>query len=147
MTIMNQKTGSCLCGAVSFEGSFAPELQACHCVQCQRWTGGGPLIVARSDDLRITGADQIAHYRASSWGERGFCKACGSPLYWRMQDGPVTQIAAGLLDDQSDLHMSEEIFVDHRPAWLPPWPEAGQSTEAQEFEKLRAFQDQEGKST
>ena len=39
---MERKTGQCLCGAVTFSADVAAEIQACHCTQCQRWTGGGP---------------------------------------------------------------------------------------------------------
>ena len=39
----------------------------------------------------------------------------------------------------TDLPMAEEIFVDRRIAWLPKWPNAGQSTEAQEFAKLQDY--------
>jgi len=53
-----------------------------------------------------------------------------------MQGGAITNVAVGLLDDQSGLHMASEIFVDYRPAWLPAWPNASQSTEAEEMAKL-----------
>ena len=53
-----------------------------------------------------------------------------------MQGKPATYVAVGLLDDQSDLTVTEEIFVDYRPAWLPPFDGATQSTEAQEIAKL-----------
>lgn len=133
-------TGGCLCGAVRFTATL-PEgkVQACHCTQCQRWTGGGPLFSVRVADLQIAGEDSIATYHASDWGERAFCRTCGATLYWRMQGRPVAYVAAGLLDDQSGLTVAEEIFVDHRPGWMRPWPEAAQSTEAEEQAKLDAF--------
>ena len=134
------RTGGCLCGAVRFTATLPKTgVQACHCGQCQRWTGGGPLLSVRVADLEITGEDAIATYAASDWGERAFCQTCGSTLYWRMQGRPVAYMAVGLLDDQSDLSVTEEIFIDHRPGWLPPWPGATQSTEAEEMAKLTDF--------
>ena len=56
-----------------------------------------------------------------------------------MQGKPSRSVAVGLLDDQTELAMSEEIFVDRRPDWLPVWPAAGQSTEAQEIVKLQDY--------
>ncbi len=139
MKAMATRTGQCLCGAVTFRGDVAPGIQACHCVQCQRWTGGGPLMSVRVRDLEITGEDAIHAYRASDWGERAFCGTCGSTLYWRMQGRPIAYVAVGLLDDQSGLAVTEEIFVDHRPGWLKPWDGANQSTEAEEMAKLEEF--------
>ena len=138
-------TGGCLCGAVTVRATLSdPSVQLCHCVQCQRWTGGGPLASVRVSDLDVTGLEGVARYRASAWGERVFCPTCGSTLWWQMQGRPVAFIAVGLLDDQSGLEVRQEIFVDHRPGWLPAWPGAEQSTEAQELEALHAFLADEG---
>jgi hypothetical protein len=122
---------------VTFRADVDPGIGACHCAQCQRWTGGGPLISARAHNLEIVGEERIKVYHASNWGERAFCRKCGSTLYWRMQGKPIAFIAVGLLDDQSDLTVTEEIYVDYRPSWLPAWPGAKQSTEAEEKNKLQ----------
>ena len=106
---------------------------------------GRSLIVAYVSDLEIEGEDAIGTYCASDWGERGYCKHCGSVLFWRMQGKTAQSVSVGLLNDQSGLRLSEEIFVDYRPDWMPPFPGASQSTEAQEMAKLKAYQD--GQST
>lgn len=133
------RSGGCLCGAVRFTARVEPGVQACHCTQCQRWTGGGPLLSVRVHDLELTGTEAIQAFRASEWGERAFCGTCGATLYWRMQGRRIAYLAVGLLDDQSGLAVTEEIFTDHRPGWLPHWPDATQSTEAQEQAKLATF--------
>ncbi len=136
----DRRTGRCLCGAVTLSARLPKsDIHVCHCTQCQRWTGGGPLFVVEVEDLEVSGADQISTYRASDHGERASCATCGSPLWWKMQGRPVRSVALGLLDDQAGLKVGEEIFVDHRPCWLDRFDGASQSTEAQEFEKLRAF--------
>ena len=135
-----QRTGGCLCGAVRFTCVLTSTgLQACHCIQCQQWTGGGPLINVHVDTLDIEDDSTVGRYHASDWGERCFCKNCGSTLFWKMQDKPTRSLAVGLLDDQTGLDMAEEIFADRRPSWLPKWAGAAQSTEAQEFAKLEDY--------
>ena len=136
---MERKTGQCLCGAVTFSADVAAEIQACHCTQCQRWTGGGPLWAVRVKELELSGKDQIRAYHASDHGERAFCDTCGSTLYWRLQGRSIAFMPVGLLDDQSGLSVREEIFVDHRPGWLPPWPDAKQHGEAEMVDQLHAF--------
>lgn len=140
MAIGDIREGHCLCGAVSLTARITSDgLMSCHCQQCQRWTGGGPLINVRVADVEISGKDAIKHLRISDYGERGFCGTCGSTLYWRMQGGEITTLAVGLFDDQSGWTMKEEIFTDRRPDWLPHFDGASQSTEAEEFAKLNDY--------
>lgn len=134
------RTGRCNCGAITFTAKLATTgIHVCHCGQCQRWTGGGPYFVISVDEIDVKGEDQIHAYHASKWGERGVCGTCGSTLYWKMQGKPISSIAVGLLDDQTGLEVTGEIFVDRRPPWMSPFPGATQSTEAQEFAKLDAY--------
>ena len=79
---MQEKTGRCLCGAVTItvRGKLGP-VSYCHCSQCRRQTG---LYYATTDaviiDVEITGRDSIGTFRASADAERAFCGVCGSAL-------------------------------------------------------------------
>ncbi|PRY92995.1 hypothetical protein BCF33_1859 [Hasllibacter halocynthiae] len=130
------REGGCLCGAVRVRAEVGSGIQACHCSQCQRWTGGGPLWSVRVADLVVAGEDAVRTFRMSEWGERAFCGTCGSTLWWRMRGKSIAYVTTGLLDDQSGLTVDQEIFVDHRPGWLPPFAGASQSTEAEEMVAL-----------
>lgn len=133
-----KRDGHCLCGAIKVRARItAPDIGACHCGQCRRWCGGSPYFSVRVSEVEIDGP--FASFRASDWGERLHCATCGTPISWRMQGKRITNLAVGLFDDQSDLQVTEEIFVDRRAHWLPAWEGASQSTEADEFAKLDAF--------
>lgn len=121
MTGASIRSGRCLCGAVTFRAGFEVtadglHVDVCHCGMCRRQIGG-PLmsVVCKSLDI-VTGA-QLGIYRSSEWGERGFCKACGSNLYFRMQDGSFHGVNAGALDDLSDAILTAEIFIDDKPGF------------------------------
>lgn len=134
------RTGHCLCGAVTVTARLhGTGFEACHCNMCQRWTGGGPYHAIRAADLEIRGEENIRTFRASDHGERANCTACGSPLYWRLQGRPIRMIAVGLLDDQTGLHIANEIFVDHRPEWMPVHEGATQETEAENLAQLKTY--------
>lgn len=137
---MKKRTGSCLCGAVKVEAAISePKIGACHCEQCRRWTGGSPLLTVPVSTLSIGGEDDIQEFQISEWGVRAFCRKCGSNLYWRMADGGVKNLAVGLLDDQSGLSVTEEIFVDCRAPWMAPVETASQSTEAEQMALLDEY--------
>ena len=140
---MGVRSGHCLCGAVTVRGDVSDTAQACHCQQCQRWTGGGPLFAVRVHDLELTGEDAIHAYDHSNWGRRAVCGTCGSTLYWKVQTGPVAFVALGLLDDQSGITIAEEIFIDSRPGWFPPFAGAVQRTETEMKAQLAAFLEKE----
>ncbi len=137
---MTRREGKCLCGAVQVKGDFEDAVTACHCTMCQTWTGGGPLYAIRvKDDLQVTGEDALQAHHASDWGERVFCKACGTHLWWKMQGKPVAFVAPGLFAGQGGMTLTEEIFVDHRAGWIAQAEGASQSTEAEEMAKFEAY--------
>ncbi len=137
---LKHASGRCLCGGVSFTANLPSNtIQACQCNQCQTWTGGGPLYAIRVKDVELQGSDLIQSYHASEWGERAFCKTCGSTLYWKLKGRGIAFLSPGLLDDKAGLELTEEIFVDHRPDWLPACQGAKQSTEAEMKAQLNEF--------
>lgn len=114
----HQVTGRCLCGAVKFKARAEKrEVGACHCEMCRRWTAGPLLTLTGVVELKFEGEDNIGIYRSSDWGERGFCRQCGSALFWRMQDGTHTEISAGALDSSDGLTFATEVFIDQKPAY------------------------------
>ncbi|MTI08530.1 GFA family protein [Curvivirga aplysinae] len=50
-------------------------------------------------------------YKSSDFAKRGFCKFCGSNLFYRMNDEEGVGIAAGCLDNPTDIHINKLIFV------------------------------------
>ena len=115
-------TGSCLCGAVTFTVTELPsETGACHCKMCRRHSGGVFLgMRVPQDKITYSGTDQIGIFKSSEWAERAFCKTCGSTLYYRVTAPGSHQgdyhIGFGTLDDQSGVTLTEEIFIDKKPA-------------------------------
>ncbi len=105
--------GSCLCGAVTFEvaGSLRPP-DACHCRQCRKQSGH---FFVSSDvprtSLSISGADNLTWFPSSEKVRRGFCKICGSTLFWDPVRKDNTGIAMGAFDTPTMTHLEMHIFV------------------------------------
>lgn len=110
-------TGRCLCGDVTFRGLGAPKgVHCCHCRDCARWNGGPLMAVEFTGGLEISGP--VRWFASSDWAERGSCGRCGSALFWRMQDGSVSNVAVGAFDDQTLFPgIASHIFVDSQPAY------------------------------
>ena len=108
-------TGQCLCGAVTFEAQdVESHVHACHCSMCRRWNGGPALAVAVGS-VTFAGEANIRRYRSSEWAERGFCKKCGSNLFYFLIPNRYI-IEAGLFNEQ-DFKLESEIFCAGKPTW------------------------------
>ena len=109
--------GSCLCGSVKLSATAAKRhIGACHCNMCRTW-GGGPLLAfSAGTTLEIEGQDHIARYASSDWAERGFCKNCGTHLFYFLKHAGTYTCPAGLFPETADFDFTNEIFVDEKPA-------------------------------
>ena len=113
------RTGSCLCGAVTYK--IKPNVAktgACHCDMCRKWSGGVFLAVeVPPDGLEVQG--EVKSYRSSDWAERCFCPQCGSSLWYRLlAPGPMhgtCHLGFGTLNDTENFEMQGEIYVDQKP--------------------------------
>lgn len=105
--------GSCLCGAVSFEveGELTPP-DACHCTICRKISGHywASSDVAR-DAVTIIGEDEVGWYQSSEKVRRGFCRNCGSPLFWDVEGRAKLSISMGAFDPPTGTRLAKHIFV------------------------------------
>lgn len=106
------RTGKCLCGMVRFS-TVGPvrEIVYCHCSQCRRQTG---LYYAATnvplDRITVSGSEAVSWYRASPDAERGFCRQCGSALFWRRGGDDYISVMAGAFDQPSSLRSGYHIY-------------------------------------
>lgn len=105
--------GSCLCGGVTFEveGSL-PQPTACHCTKCRKHSGHyeASTDVPRSA-VKVYGSENITWFQTSEKVRRGFCKTCGSSLFWDPIFKDWTAIAMGAFDTPTQTKLARHIFV------------------------------------
>jgi hypothetical protein len=125
------KTGSCLCGSVTYElrGSLRP-IVACHCVQCRKTSGHYVAATqAEANAMSIKG-NSLKWFRSSEGAERAFCSNCGSNLFWRRHGSPHISIFAGTIDGATELKMESQLYAETAGDYydLPDVPRIEQST-------------------
>ncbi len=109
-------TGGCLCGQVRYEvkGPLRDVIN-CHCTMCQRQHGGfGPYTKALKTKITMINADGLAWYQTSDVAKRGFCRECGSSLFWEPFEQDATGIIAGSIDGPTGLKTMGHIFVGEK---------------------------------
>lgn len=139
MSELFEAKGSCLCGAIQFSAKkVSKSVGACHCGMCRKW-GGGPLMAVNSGtDVSFEGEENISVYDSSAWAERGFCKQCGSHLFYRLKESGQHIIPAGLFEIQDSFIFDNQVFVDRKPPFYSFANETNDMTEAEVFEKYGA---------
>lgn len=110
--------GACLCGAVQVVAKAkSSSIGACHCTMCTTW-GGGPFLAAECGrDVQFEGADSISTFASSDWAERGFCRECGTHLFYRLKQEGHYAIPVGLFEPSDQWVLAEQIFIDEKPAF------------------------------
>src|ERR687893_521517 len=94
-------TGGCQCGAVRyalFSEPTGPSI--CHCRMCQKAFGNyfAPLAgVPLRDIAWARGGPGV--FRSSEAVERGFCRRCGTPLYYHVLGRDRISVSLGSLDE------------------------------------------------
>jgi hypothetical protein len=93
----------------------------CHCDECRRWSGNAfAATAAAREDLVLLDAHSlrwIASPASASDARRGFCVECGSSLFWDAPRASRISIAAGSLDDPSELEAIGHVYVRDAPSW------------------------------
>ena len=111
-------SGGCQCGAVRYRAGRLGRASICHCRMCQKAMGGffGPFVDAH--DLEWTRGEP-SRFQSSDTVWRGFCPACGTPLFYEAQGWPLN-LAIGTFDDPAEivptLQVGEESklpYADH----------------------------------
>ena len=118
-------TGGCLCGAVRYELKSEPfDCGWCHCRTCQHNSGSPAMVFAsvREGDLTWTlGASEVKSVRSSSFGHRGFCGRCGTPLTIKVDhQSDTVDFTVATLDDPEAVRPAFHIFWSSRIAWAEP---------------------------
>ena len=109
-------TGGCLCGAVRYriKDSLRPVVY-CHCTQCRSTSGHFVAATAvLKENLELVSEQGLAWYQSSASARRGFCRICGSSLFWFPVSDSYISIMAGTLDQPTGIKAAEHIYVEFK---------------------------------
>lgn len=121
-------TGSCMCGGISYSADVENYTSAlCHCVDCQKWSGGAftsNAVVPRTS-FKVTKGTPKSYDAVGASGKVNkhfFCPTCGSGLYTELEVLPdMTCIKAGGLDNggaELKGKIDVEFYVKDRPVYV-----------------------------
>ena len=113
-----QATGHCLCGKVEVTAeNIHPQVHACHCNMCRRWGGGPSMSVHCGTEVSFSDPESITVYRSCDWAELGFCKHCGSHLFYRAIETGDYILHPGSFDSSERFELQQQLFIEEKPAF------------------------------
>jgi hypothetical protein len=121
---MASRVATCSCGQlrVTCEGEPA-RISMCHCLECQRRTGGafGGQARFRRDQVSIVG-NSTEYVRSSDSGDSvnfRFCPNCGSTVFWERQASPdFIIVAVGAFADPTFPAPKVSVWEEGPHDWL-----------------------------
>jgi hypothetical protein len=126
-------TGGCFCSAIRFRAE-PPSLWCahCHCTMCRR-CHGAPFVtwVGVAEDRCVVwsrsggeggGADPdaLVWFQSSAQAQRGFCRRCGTTLFFRSPRWPgELHITRANFDSPVDREPAAHVSWETRAEWFP----------------------------
>ena len=116
--------GACLCGTISFSVQQPAKWCAhCHCSMCRQAHGAGYVtwVGFEQDQIEFKqGLDKLEWFESSPGAQRGFCRRCGSSMFFRSERwAGELHIALGCILGKIDLQPQANVFFDKHVDWMP----------------------------
>jgi hypothetical protein len=133
---MDKQSGSCLCGKIKIEVEFVNNnVGVCHCGMCRKWSAGPYLAVDCGQNVKIENDEHLGIFNSSEWAERGFCKNCGTALFYRFKQNSQYIVSSELFNEV-DFKLDHQIFIDKKPSYYEFANETENMTEKEVLEKF-----------
>ena len=139
---MSEIQGGCRCGAVRYTLALSalPRTYACHCRDCQTWSGSAFSQQTFLPEAALSVAGPVVIYEMTYPSGRvstqRMCGVCHTRIYNANSARPgFVIVRAGTLDRSDELDVVAHIWVKRKQPWLtlpagvPAWPEGAPPAE------------------
>lgn len=145
-------TGACRCGDVRYTATLSgpPLIYACHCLDCQSWSGSAfsEQFFVLEASLNVEGQLAICELTSPSGrvSKQRVCARCSSRIYNTNSARPgIAVIRAGTLDDSDHIELVGHIWARRKQPWItipdgiPHWPETPPPEDFMKMAGARVF--------
>lgn len=91
------------------------------------------------ENLKFPGEEHICRYSSSEWAERGFCKNCGTHLFFRLRKTDHYFLFVGLFGNTIAPQFALQEFIDEKPDYYCFANETKLQTKAESFKMLDKY--------
>ena len=113
------RAGGCQCGAIRYRaGAILDNPHLCHCRMCQRAMGNFFAALVGVPNAALAWQGDPAVFESSEGHQRGFCRDCGTPLFFRRIGGAHTSLTIASFDDPASIPLLYEFGTESRAPQL-----------------------------
>jgi hypothetical protein len=112
----HEYSGGCQCGALRFHATeLRDNPHICHCRMCQKAVGNlfAALVGVGHEHLTWTRGTPST-FQSSEHVARGFCQACGTPLFYQYRGGQHVSLTVGSFDDPHRIPILYQMGLEGR---------------------------------
>ena len=111
--------GGCQCGRVRYEAEGPIDrTTVCYCRMCQKASGAPFMAFMRFPADHVMWSTPPDTFFSSGLVQRGFCRACGTPLTYRNVQGSSISLTLNSLDDPGSAKPQFSFFPEQKASWL-----------------------------
>jgi hypothetical protein len=112
--------GGCQCGAIRFGTTELLEnAHICHCRMCQKAVGNYFAALVSTPKAKLVWTrGQPSRFRSSAQVDRGFCQACGTPLFYDPLHWDEIGLTIGSFDALQDITLRTQDSIESRMPWF-----------------------------
>jgi hypothetical protein len=132
--IETDASGGCQCGAVRYHVSAMLDTShICHCRMCQKAAGNFfAALVGIPRDAIVWTRGEPASFYSSDQVARGFCRDCGTPLYYDYLSSKHLNLTTGSFDEPARFTPKYQFGVEARMPWFDTLPSLQQEGTTEE---------------
>ncbi len=88
--------------------------------------------------VSIDGDENLGIFESSDWAQRGFCKSCGTHLFYKLKGNGQYFMPGALFGAELVLDFDHQVFIDEKPSYYSFANETQNLTGAELFAKYGA---------
>ena len=74
------------------------------------------MVLQSSSDAEFEDSQYIHTYASSTWAQRGFCKNCGTHLFYQLKETQEYFFPVGLFDSiDTPVEFTSQMYIDEKP--------------------------------
>jgi hypothetical protein len=110
--------GGCQCGRIRYRAEGPRDRSSvCYCRMCQKASGAPFMAFVRFPAHQVHWSKVPDTFASSNLVERGFCRACGTPLSYREVSGPNISLTINSLDDPESVRPEWRFSPHMQVSW------------------------------
>jgi len=84
---------------------------------CRSLCAGPYMAVDCGINIAFLDTEYLGIYNSSEWAERGFCKSCGTQIFYKLKESGQYIVSIGVFSEDIEFVFDHQVFIDEKPKY------------------------------